>query len=230
MNAQQIKQLIDHLSNFITEDRLRLFQKNLKQRTGQISIILEDIFHSQNASAVLRTADCFGVQNIHIIENRNKYNSHPNISLGSSKWLTQTFYNKSKNNTKDCLQKLRNDGFRILATTPYNAKSIHDIDVKKGKIALLFGAEQDGLSNIALQMADEKVKVPMFGFTESYNISVAASLCMQTLIGKIRASKMDWGMSEIEKDKVFLNWLRNSIKESSLIEKRYIQEFNLLIK
>ena len=224
MNAQQTKQLIEHLSSFITEDRLKLFQENLKQRTNRISIALEDIFYSQNASAVLRTADCFGVQNIHIIENRNKYNLHPNISLGSSKWLTQTFYNKSKNNTKNCLKKLKDDGFRILATTPYNAKSIHDIDVKKGKIALLFGAEQDGLSDIALQIADEKVKIPMFGFTKSYNISVAAALCMQTLIGKIRESKMDWQISEKEKDEVFLNWLRNSIKESALIEKRYIRE------
>lgn len=230
MNAQQKKKLINHLSSFITVDRLKLFQENLKQRTNCISIVLEDILHSQNANAVLRTADCFGVQNIHIIENRNEHNEHPNISLGSSKWLTQTFYNKSRNNTKNCLRKLKDDGFRILATTPNNAKNIHDIDVKEGKISLLFGSEQKGLSDTALQIADEKVKIPMFGFTESYNISVAAALCMQTLVGKIRASKIDWEMSEKEKDEVLLNWLRNSIKESTLIEKRYIQEVNLLIK
>ena len=231
MNTQQKKQLIDHLASFITKDRLKVFQENLKQRTNRISIVLEDIFHSQNASAVLRTADCFGVQNIHIIENSNEYNSHPNISLGSSKWLTQTFYNKNKNNTKECLQKLKNDGFRILATTPCNnAKNISDIDVEERKIALLLGSEQDGLSDIALQIADEKVKIPMFGFTESYNISVAAALCMQILIGKIRASKIILGMTEEEKDEVLLNWLRNSIKESELIEKRYIREVNLFIK
>ena len=135
MDAQLKKQLIRHLSAFITEERLNLFYANLKQRTNYITIVLEDIFHSQNASAVLRTADCFGVQNIHIIENRNQHNTNPNVSLGSSKWLTETFYNQNKNNTKECLQSLKKEGFKILATTPHNAKSIHDIDVINGKIA-----------------------------------------------------------------------------------------------
>ncbi|MDP7430189.1 MAG: TrmH family RNA methyltransferase, partial [Flavobacteriales bacterium] len=100
IDEQYKKQLIKHLSEFITEDRLALFYDNLKQRTSRITIVLEDIFHSQNASAVLRTADCFGIQNIHIIENRNQHNINHNVSLGSSKWLTETFYNKSENNTK----------------------------------------------------------------------------------------------------------------------------------
>jgi len=224
MNAKEITQLIAHLSEFITEERLNLFQKNLEQRTGKLTIVLEDIFHSQNASAVLRTADCFGVQNIHIIENKNKYLTHPNISLGASKWLTQTFYNKHKNNTKNCLQKLKNNGFWILATTPHNAKNIHEIDVKTKKIALLFGVEQEGLSETALEVADEKVTMPMFGFTESYNLSVAAALCMQTLIENIRGSKKNWQLTKEEQDIVLLSWLRNSIKESAHIEKRYLQQ------
>ena len=224
MNSEQTKKLIIHLSKFITKDRLALFQHNLKQRTNKISIVLEDIFHSQNASAVLRTADCFGIQNIHIIENKNEYLTHPSISLGSSKWLTQTFYNKNKNNTKDCLQKLRNNGFQILATSPHGKKSIHDIDLKDQKIALLFGTEQEGLSKTALDIADEKITIPMFGFTESYNISVAAALCMQALIRKIRSSTKNWQLSEKEKDIVLLHWLRNSIKESKRIEKRFLQQ------
>lgn len=144
--------------------------------------------------------------------------------MGSSKWLTETFYNKSENNTKKCLHNFKKDGFRILATTPHNAKSIHDIDVNNEKIALLFGAEQEGLSELSLQLADEKIKIPMYGFTESYNISVAAALCMQTVISKMRASEVEWQLTEVEKDEVLLNWLRNSIKESVLIEQRFIKE------
>ena len=218
------KQLIKHLSGFITKERIELLNHNLKQRTNHLAIVLEDIFHSQNASAVLRTADCFGVQNIHIIENRNNYNTHPNISLGSRKWITETFYNKKKNNTEDCLKNLKKDGYKIIATSPHKAKSIHDIDIKKEKIALLFGSEQEGLSQLALEMADEKVKIPMYGFTESYNISVAAALCMQVVISKIREYNIAWQLSEKEKDEVMLNWLRNSIKESELIEKRFIKD------
>ena len=221
---KQKKQFIKHLSGFITKERIELLNHNLKQRTNHLAIVLEDIFHSQNASAVLRTADCFGVQNIHIIENRNNYNTHPNISLGSGKWLTETFYNKKNNNTEDCLKNLKKDGYKIIATTPHKAKSIYDINIKKEKIALLFGAEQEGLSNLALEIADEKVKIPMYGFTESYNISVAAALCMQVVISKIREHNIAWQLSEEEKDEVMLNWLRNSIKESELIEKRFIQD------
>jgi len=218
------KQLIKHLSDFITKERIELLNNNLKQRTNHLAIVLEDIFHSQNASAVLRTADCFGVQNIHIIENRNNYNTHPNISLGSRKWLTETFYNKKNNNTEDCLKNLKKDGYKIIATSPHKAKSIYDINIKKEKVALLFGTEQEGLSRLALEMADEKVKIPMYGFTESYNISVAAALCMQVIISKIREHNIAWQLSEEEKDEVMLNWLRNSIKESELIEKRFIQD------
>ena len=122
------------------------------------------------------------------------------------------------------MQNLKKDGFRILATTPHNAKSIHDIDVNNEKIALLFGAEQEGLSDLSLQLADEKIKIPIYGFTESYNISVAAALCMQTVISKMRASEVEWQLTEVEKDEVLLNWLRNSIKESVLIEQRFIKE------
>ena len=221
---KQKKQLIKHLLGFITKERIELLNHNLKQRTNHLAIVLEDIFHSQNASAVLRTADCFGVQNIHIIENRNNYNTHPNISLGSGKWLTETFYNKEKNNTEDCLKNLKKDGYKIIATSPHKAKSIYDINVKKEKVALLFGAEQEGLSHLALEIADEKVRIPMYGFTESYNISVAAALCMQVFISKIRKHNRAWQLSEEEKDEVMLNWLRKSIKESELIEKRFIQD------
>ena len=224
MNSLQTKQLIAHLSEFVSKDRLNLFQKNLTERTNRLCIVLEDIFHSQNASAVLRTADCFGIQNIHIIENKNEYLTHPSISLGSSKWLTQTFYNEQKNNTENCLQKLKNEGFQILATTPHAKKSIHDVDLDGMKIALLFGEEQEGLSKVALDLADEKVTIPMFGFTESYNISVAAALCMQSLIRKIRTANENWQLSDKEKDIVILNWLKNSIKESAGIEKRFLQQ------
>ena len=122
------------------------------------------------------------------------------------------------------MKNLKKDGYKIIATTPHKAKSIYDINIKKEKVALLFGAEQEGLSQLALEMADEKVKIPMYGFTESYNISVAAALCMQVVISKIREHNIAWQLSEEEKDEVMLNWLRNSIKESELIEKRFIQD------
>jgi len=223
MNDRKKKKMIKYLSRFITKERLLLLNKNLQNRTNYLTIILEDIFNSQNASAVLRTADCFGIQNIHIIENHNIYNTNPNISVGSSKWITHNFYNKYKHNTIACLKELKSEGYRIIATSPYATNSIHDIKVTKNKIALLFGGEQDGLSEIAIEHSDALVNIPMYGFTESYNISVAAALCIQAIFIKIRKSKIEWKLTDKEKDKVMLNWLKSSLKDYDNIEKRFIE-------
>lgn len=222
MNEAEKKKMIEYLSSFITKERNLLLKRNLQNRTNHLSIILEDIFHSQNASAVLRTADCFGIQNIHIIENNNTYNTNPNISLGSSKWITHNFYNKYENNTITCIKELKSKGYRIIATSPHAKQSVHEIKFTKDKIALLFGSELDGLSDLAIEHSDEIVNIPMFGFTESYNISVAAALCINSIFIKIRKSRIDWRLTDKEQDEVMLNWLRNSLKDYNMIEKRFI--------
>ena len=131
-------------------------------------------------------------------------------------------YSGAENNTRNCLRQLKEKGFRIVATTPHkNDCSIHELPVDK-KIALVFGTEQEGISNDVLEEADEFVKIPMHGFTESFNISVSAALCMFELTRKIRSnSAIEWGLSKEEKDSVYLTWLRNSIKNVELIEKEF---------
>ena len=139
-------------------------------RTRYLTVVLEDIFQSQNASAVLRTCDCFGIQDVHIIENRNPYEINPDVELGSAKWLNMNRYNKSGHNTLEAFTELRKKGYKIIATSPHkNDLMIQDLPIEH-KIALVFGSEREGLSDIALQNADAFVKIPMYGFTESFNI------------------------------------------------------------
>src|SRR5512145_869816 len=144
--------LIEHLSQFVTDRRVKLFDKRLDLRTRYVTIVLEDIYQAHNASAVLRSCECFGIQDVHIIENQFEYRISPDVALGSDKWLTLHRYNiPHTKNTETAIETLRNKGYRIVATTPHkNDCSLEDFDLNKGRTALLFGSELNGLSKLAL--------------------------------------------------------------------------------
>jgi tRNA (guanosine-2'-O-)-methyltransferase len=218
--------LIEHLSQFVTDRRVKLFDKILDLRTRYITIVLEDIYQAHNASAVLRSCECFGIQDVHLIENHFEYRISPDVALGSDKWLTLHRYNNPNvKNTETAVETLRSKGYRIVATTPHkNDCSLEDFDLNKGKTALLFGAELNGLSPRAMDMADEYVKIPMAGFTESLNISVTAALFIHHLTGRLRKdSAVNWNLTPEEKQEIKLIWLRNTIKKSGLIEKKFFE-------
>jgi len=180
MASFEIKQkYLDYLLAFITANKRNLFQTNIQFRTRYITVILEDIYQSHNASAVMRTCDCFGIQDVHIIENKNEYTLNPDVALGSTKWLSLQKYSNKDFNTLDCFHQLKSEGYRIIATSPHkNDTLLEDLPLHKGKIALAFGTELEGLSPEAIENADEFVKIPMYGFTESYNISVSAAMIL----------------------------------------------------
>ena len=216
------EELIKYLVENITENRNALFDKVIEDRTNYITVVLEDIFQPHNASAVLRSCDCFGIQDVHIIENRNKYNVNPDVALGSSKWLSMQRYNEQDNNTREALRNLKKQGYRIVATTPHtNDVELYDFDVTKGKAAIVFGTELTGISDIVKEEADEFVRIPMYGFTESFNISVSAALVLQHLAHQIRISDVDWNLTYEEKLDLKLEWLRSTVKGAPLIEQEF---------
>ena len=224
LNPTVTKDLLKYLVQFITVERYQKFQTAIRFRTRHITVALEDIYQPHNASAVLRTCDCFGVQDVHIIENRNKYEVNPEVALGSSKWLNLIHYNKSGDNTAACLKNLKEKGYRIVATTPHKNDFIPETLPIDRKIALIFGTELEGLTPLALEMADDFINIPMVGFTESLNISVSAAILIRTLTGRLRASAFDWQLSEEEKAEIMLTWLSNSIKKSDLLIRDFVNK------
>jgi len=219
LSQTQKQQLLDKLLEIVSEHKRELFFDIIDKRTRHITVVVEDIFQSQNASAVLRTADCFGIQDVHIIEDRNEYTLNPEVALGSSKWLSLHKYNQSENNTKAAFDKLRADGYQIVATTPHQDDVNLDQLKIDHKIALVFGTEMQGLSNYAIENADVHMKIPMYGFTESFNISVSAALCMHHLSEKIRKSDLSWQLSENDKTDILLDWAKSVVKSADIIEK-----------
>ena len=178
------EKLLKYFEGYLTENRKALFKKVLEDRTRHFTVVLEDIFQPHNASAVIRTCDIFGIQDVHAIENKytNKVSRH--VAKGSQKWITSKRYKSDANNTQICLNTLREKGYQIIATTPHNNSGLlQDFDVTK-KSAFVFGVEAEGVSNYVKDNADGFLKIPMVGFTESLNISVAAAIILQDVTTK----------------------------------------------
>ncbi len=219
--------LIQFLSEFVTPERLALFHKMLSLRTNYITVVLEDIYQSQNASAVLRTADCFGIQTVHVVEDKHLFHVNPNVVRGASNWLTINRYNQGENNTLEAIRKLKSEGYRIIAANPHEHDvNLEDFDLEKGKAAFIFGTERPGLTDWAKTEADEFMKIPMVGFTESLNVSVSVAITLHHLTYKLRNSSINWHLSENEKRDILLDWLRLTLKRVDLLEKKYQEELN----
>ncbi len=214
------KQLFQYLQEFLTPRRKELFEKILNERTRHITVVAEDVYQMHNASAVMRSCEVFGVQDMHVIEKRFSKRVDKEIAMGAQKWVNLYSYKSSQ----ECINKLRADGYQIVATTPHNdSQYLHDFDVTK-KSAFFFGQEKYGLSEEILEQADSYLKIPMHGFTESLNISVSAAIVLQTLVTKMREAGIDWHLSEDEKLEIEMEWTKKSIKSIDQIIERYYQD------
>ena len=213
---------ITYLEQFVSERRRKLFNQVLEQRTRHLTVAIEDIYQSHNASAVVRSCDVFGIQDVHIIENKYKFSTSKQVAKGAQKWLDFEYYReKGTNNTLKCIENLKSKGYQIVATTPHNDSCyLQDFDVSK-KSAFFFGVEKAGLSKDVLLNADVNLKIPMVGFTESLNISVAAAIILQSTTEKLKNSAIKWQLSTFEKEEEYLQWLEKSIKSIKKIKEYY---------
>lgn len=216
-------QLLEELRKLITENKVQKFEEIIHKRTRHVTVVLENLYQPHNASAVMRSCDCFGIQDLHVIENNNNFKPCEDISLGSSQWIDLHRYKKEKNNTVACLNQLKKKGYKIIATTPHtNDVTINELDLSE-KTALLFGTELTGLSDLALEHADGFVKIPMQGFTESFNISVSAALCMYDVTTRLRNSNINWQLTDEEKIDIEINWCKQVIKHADKVEQEILR-------
>ena len=215
--------LLTYLEDVVTDRRKNLFRNILEDRTRHFTVVLEDIYQQHNASAVIRSCDIFGIQDVHVIENKYKSKVSKNIAKGSQKWLSFHNYKKDTNNTLECLNSLKSKGYQIIATTPHNNScSLHDFDISK-KSAFVFGVEKTGVSDLVMNNADKFLRIPMVGFTESLNISVAAAIILENLSHKLRNSALDWSLTVEEQQILYTSWIEKTIKNVDEIKERFIK-------
>ena len=209
--------LLDYLQNFITEERKQRFLEIISQRTNHFTVAMEDVFQMHNSSAVVRTCEVFGVQQAHSIEGRYGKRLDEKIAMGAQKWVDVFRYD----DTQKCIDILREKGYQIVATTPHkDAYLLNDFDISK-KSAFFFGTEKEGLSEKVLAQADTYLKIPMVGFTESLNISVAVAIVLQQLTDKLRRSNIKWQLTEEERYRILEQWTKVSVRNVKDVMKRY---------
>lgn len=224
MTNEEIK-VFNHLAQFVSDHKKEFIEKVLEQRTRYVTVVLENIYQSQNASAAVRTCECMGLQDVHIVEDTAKYYLNIRVLKGSYKWMDLHRYrDRQVNNTAICYDRLRSDGYRIFVADPAeDGVSIDDLDISAGKVALVFGNELRGASAYSLAHGDQKVRVPMYGFTESLNVSVSVAICLNTLLHKLRQSHLPMGLSEEEKRIIRLAWYRKIVRRSDIVEREFLR-------
>ena len=220
------EKLCEFLYTFLTDERKEKFEEVINFRTRHLTVVLENIYQPHNASAVLRSCDLTGIQDVHIIENGNEYRPNPEVAMGSAKWLSIYKYQNEKQNTLNTIKHLKQQGYTIVATTPHKQSyTPHNLPLSN-KTALVFGTELTGLTKVALEHADEFITIPQFGFTESYNISVSVALLLFSLSQRLHSSDLNWQLREDEKLDLQLDWARKTIKRSDLIEARFLKSLD----
>ena len=211
------QELLTYLEHFITEERKERFLQVISARTNHFTVAMEDVFQMHNTSAVVRTCEVFGVQQAHSIEGRFGKRLDAKIAMGAQKWVDVFRYN----DTQSCIDALRAQGYQIVATTPHkDAYFLNDFDISK-KSAFFFGTEKEGLSELVLSQADTYLKIPMVGFTESLNNSVAVAIVLQQLTDKLRRSQVAWQLTDEERLSTLINWTKKSIRNVKDVLKRY---------
>lgn len=211
MTKQSTDNLILQLKEFISQERFEKLESRLNLRTRYMVLGLEDIFYPHNASATIRSAEAFGIQEIHAVQSLCHFSPSRHIVRGTDQWVDINRWNS----TPELVQKLKNDGYRIVITAPREGGStLENFDVTAGKFALFMGTEKTGISDWLFKQADDAIYIPMVGFAESLNISVSAAIITQKLTSDIR--KMDptvWQLEEQDKQNLLLKWVKASIKD-----------------
>ena len=209
--------LLNHLESYLTAKRLQRFNSVLDQRTKHFTVATEDVYQLHNTSAVIRSCDVFGVQEVNIVEEVNTKRIDREIAMGAQKWVDLNRFHS----VKDCISNLKAKGYQIVATTPHAEDcDLYDFDVTK-KSCFFFGRETEGLSDEVIQQADCFLKIPMVGFTESLNISVSAAIILQHATSKLKKTEIDWQLTEEEKLEKRLDWCKKTIKSYDEIVERF---------
>ncbi|MEM8846138.1 MAG: RNA methyltransferase [Bacteroidota bacterium] len=212
--------LLTYLEGFLTEGRKQRFLDVLAQRTRFLTVAIEDVYQLHNTSAVIRSCDAFGIQDVHVVEDRFGKRLDKNIAMGAEQWVDVHRYDTTSN----CIDFLKENGYQIIGTTPHiDSNYLAEFRVDS-KTALFFGTEKEGLSEEVIQKADGFLKIPMVGFSESLNISVSAAIIIQELSQQLRNSKMPWKLSPIEILEKRLDWTKKSIKDVEGIISRYLKD------
>ncbi len=223
MLSQHELLLQEYLCRFLSPQRLQRIHNVAGERTRYIACVLEDLFDPRNASAVLRHCDALGVHEVHTIENRHHFKSDHQVDLGSAQWLDITRHHETRSNSAEAMEALKNRGYRIVATSPHGKNDAipETLDIAAGPIAVVFGTEKHGISDIVRESADVFLRIPMVGFVESFNISASAAIVFYSLTQRLRNEGIDWRLSDNDRERLIHDWILRGTPHAEMLIERF---------
>lgn len=208
--------------SLLTPHKAQLFERVASERTRYLTVVLEDLFQEHNASAVIRTCECFGIQDLYAIEDKNKYTLQRKVARGAGQWIDLHRFTERGKASEQAITYLKSSGYKIVATSPHAlAFTPENLPITE-PIALCFGTERLGLSSLVLEQADYHVKIPMYGFTESFNLSVSVALLLQGLKARLNNSDEDWRLSREEQLALKIAWSKRMLNGGEMLEKQFM--------
>jgi len=223
MNDPRYQDVYEYMKGFLTEERLSKIEKYAEESSDFVLPVLENIYQFRNAAAIIRSVEACGFHKIAALEEENVFNPNIRVARGADTWMQVEKMPK----TMSSLQQIRDKGYKILAVSPEkNAVSLPEYELKE-PVALIFGTEMEGVSQEVLDFADETLIIPMYGFTQSFNVSVAAAICMYELKQKLLKSDIDYKLSDEKKLAMKIRWAVNSARSGDEILNYYLKKHNI---
>lgn len=227
MNTQKKLAYRTYLAQFVTKERQKKIKEVLALRTRHITVALEDVCNSQNVAAIMRTCEAMGLQEMYAIEmEKSAIDVKTNVARGAIQWMQLSRFRMKdyENPSLACIKKLKEEGYKVIATSPHATTMLSELPIDH-KIAFLFGTENDGLTEAALQAADDCIALPQYGFVESLNVAVSAALCLYDAVGRLRASSTPWGLSEQEAFDLEIAWMERSLDRPVLMRELFFAQY-----
>jgi tRNA (guanosine-2'-O-)-methyltransferase len=213
----QLLQRIAFLEQHISEHRLQKIKNVLAQRTRHLTVVLENLYHPENGNAVMRSVECFGLQEMQVIQEKYDWKYSLKIARGAAKWTEVQSYGEEEGGAKACYADLRARGYQLVATDPQPGScTAQNLDINR-PVALIFGTESTGVAPETLAMADARIHIPMVGFTESFNISVSAGILLAQLRQRLEEEVPNWTLDEADRLRIYADWLTKSVRHADAL-------------
>ena len=222
------------LAGFMTPERYAVLRKTVSMRTRYMTVLAENMYHGQNAAALIRHCEAFGVQEMHTVETLCPFEPNPDIARGTHQWVDV----RRHASTGEAVAALKGAGYRIVATTPHREDATPEtFDVGRGPFALVFGTEHAGISDEVIASADEFLRIPMCGMVESLNVSASAAILLYSLSTRVRAmdipagtgvvctadapARAVWQLSRRDRDEVLYRWMQQTVRDPAGVLSRF---------
>lgn len=207
----------------MTESRKQVLKDTLELRTKYVTLVAEHFIDEHNIHASIRSSECFGLQEFHNIpEEGVQLKKNRSVNRGAFHWTHVYDYEEGKRSTEECIANLKARGYKIYASSSHIETSFTPQNIPIDQpLAIVLGKEMTGISQETIDMCDGVITIPMYGFTESFNVSVAASLIIQPIIARIHESDYNWKMTEKEKSDLYYEWAWATIKSPDSFYKEW---------